>query len=174
MAKYYLRLLMLVGSVIAFIALIGSLLPRGYEFSTEVDIEAPVETVFEQFNQISNWRNWSQWNPAEIPELTVEYSGPESGVDATQVWTDVRGSGKLWITTSDPPDQLTYEMLFANFPKMSSLIVLTKNGDTTHVRWTSRGRLPGGPFYGFFAPFFSTHMETEYENSLNRMKKLLE
>ncbi len=74
----------------------------------------------------------------------MEYSGPESGVDATQVWTDVRGSGKLWITTSDPPDQLTYEMLFANFPKMFSLIVLTKNGDTTHVRWTSRGRAGSG------------------------------
>ncbi len=172
--KYWFRLFLLIGSVIAVFALIGSLLPRSYDFKTQVDITAPADAVFAELNTLPNWKDWSQWNPNEIPGLEVKYSGPDSGVGATQRWTDVRGEGKLWFTESVTNEKIEYEMLFAKFPLMLSQIELVSGGANTTVTWSSSGRLPGGPFYGFFAPFFSTHMQHEYERSLEKLKLKIE
>jgi len=44
----------------------------------------------------------------------------------------------------------------------------------TKVVWSSSGTLPGGPFYGFFSPFFATGMQHQYDGSLVRLKELVE
>ena len=174
MTKYFFRLLLLIGTPIAFLAVLGSILPRNYEFASEIQIAEPPDVVFTEVNQLSNWQSWSQWNPAEIPGLSVQYSGPASGVGSVQTWTDIRGSGKLWITKSETPDLIEYEMIFANFPKLVGQIMVTKKDSGSVVRWSSHGKLPSGPFYGFFAPFFSTQMSGEYEKSLLKLQSKLE
>jgi hypothetical protein len=53
----------------------------------------------------------------------------------------------------------------------------TKNpadGAQTKVVWSSQGKLPGGPFYGFFSPFFANGMKQQYDQSLLRLKKMVE
>lgn len=176
MAKYYSRLLMLFGGVIAIVAIIGSLLPRSFDFQTSLKIDAPAEQVFPYLNTLPRWQEWSrQWNPNEIDNLEISYNGTESGVGAAQSWTDPRGSGKLWITVSELNERVEYEIDFAGRPRMSSQLTLT-GGDagSTIVQWRSTGRLPSGPFYGYFGSFFSTHMRNEYDNSLTQLKQLVE
>ena len=140
MAKYYFRLILLIGAVIGFFAIVGSLLPRSYSFSSEIEINADETEIFQQINSLRNWRNWSrQWNPAEIENLEIQYNGQPTGVGAAQSWTDIRGKGKLWITASTPNQSIKYDMIFDNFPKMISQIELTPNDSSTKVRWSSEG-----------------------------------
>ena len=177
MAKYYFRLLLLVGSVIAVIALIGSLLPRSYDFQTSVIVDAPSAKIFPYLNSLRAWPDWSrQWNPDEIEELTITYNGAAEGVGAAQSWTDRRGDGKLWITESTANELVAFEMDFANFPRMSSRIELESSqpAGQTMVTWRSSGRLPAGPFYSYFGSFFSTRMRHEYEKSLAKLKQVVE
>ena len=92
--KYWIRLLALVGCVILFFAVIGSLLPHGYSFSATQQINATPAEVYAQIDSLPDWKSWSQWDPDSIDDLTVTY-----GVDGkSQRWTDVRGDGKLWLT----------------------------------------------------------------------------
>lgn len=175
MTKYYFRLVLLIGAVIVFFAIVGSLLPRSYSFTSEIEINAGQTEIFPQINSLPNWRNWSrQWNPAEIENLEIQYNGQPTGVGAAQSWTDVRGTGKLWITESSPNHSIKYEMMFGNFPKMVSQIELLPNSSGTNVRWSSEGKLPGGPFYGYFGSFFSTQMKSEYDKSLEKLKVVVE
>lgn len=175
MAKYYFRLILLLGAVIGFFAIVGSLLPRSYSFTCEIAINADQTQIFPQINSLRNWTNWSrQWNPAEIENLEIQYNGQPTGVGAAQTWTDRRGEGKLWITRSSPNQSITYELIFDGFPKMISQIELVPGISTTNVRWSSEGRLPGGPFYGYFGSFFSSHMKTEYDKSLEKLKSFVE
>lgn len=175
MFKYYVRLALLIGSVLALIALVGSLLPRSYDFQTEVLISAEPSEVFPLLNTLDQWPRWSrQFNPDEIDGLEIEYSGKRSGVGAAQTWTDRRGAGKLWITEAVADQSLEYDMTFANFPKMNSRIELTRDDGQTRVQWRSRGKLPGGPFYGYFGSFFSTQMIDQYDKSLTRLKEVAE
>jgi hypothetical protein len=175
MAKYYFRLILLVGGIIGFFALVGSLLPRSYSFTSEIEVDADAASLFPRINSPQNWQEWSrQWNPDEIDGLEIQYNGIPMGVGAAQSWNDVRGSGKLWITESVPDQSIEYEMTFGNFPKMTSQIELVPGASTTRVRWSSQGKLPGGPFYGYFGFLFSTQMKSQYEQSLEELKSVAE
>jgi hypothetical protein len=175
MTKYYFRLLLLLGSVVGFFAIVGSLLPRSYSFVSEVSIASSQQEIFQKINSLKEWQAWSkQWNPNEIEGLEIRYNGESEGVGAAQSWTDVRGNGKLWITKSKPFRLIEYDMEFGSFPKMISQIELKPAGDQVCVTWSSQGRLPGGPFYGYFAPFFSSQMQAEYERSLENLKRVVE
>jgi hypothetical protein len=185
MAKYYFRFVLLVGAVtgvlIGIFALLGSLLPRSYDFTCEIDIAAPPEEIFEQIDQLRNWPSWTNWNPGEIEGLTVQCAG-ESGVGCAMSWTDSRGSGKLWIVESVPPQSMTYLMRFHHFPEMTSEFRLAplspklsgSEPAPTRVKWTSRGSLPSGPFYGYWASQFSIQMQAQYQRSLEKLKAKLE
>lgn len=175
MTKYYFRLILLFGSVIGFFAIIGSLLPRSYSFVSEIQIDGNQQEIFEKINSLPEWQSWSkQWNPEEIEGLEISYNGESEGIGAAQTWSDIRGTGKLWITKSKPFDSIEYEMEFANFPKMTSRFELEPIKTGIQVRWSSDGKLPGGPFYGYFAAFFSGQMQAEYERSLEKLKLLIE
>jgi len=175
MLKYFFRLLLLIGAIIGIFAVIGSLLPRSYDFSTQIEIDAPPTAIFPKINSLRDWQDWSmQFNPTAIDDLEIEYNGEPAGVGAAKSWSDIRGTGKLWITKSSPDSSLEYEMTFANFPKMASQITLEPLQNKTRVSWNSQGKLPGGPFYGYFGWLFSTQMRNEYDKSLEKLKTLVE
>jgi len=177
---------MLIAVVLGIVAVIGSLLPRDYDFESVAVIDAAPESVFEQVNTMKAWGDWSQWSPQQVEGLEVEYSGTAAGVGAAQAWTDPRGDGKLWIIESVPNQAVAYKLEFAGFPEMASSIKLSPMSDEggeggnpgeqvqTKVVWSSSGTLPGGPFYGFFSPFFATGMQHQYDASLLRLKELVE
>ena len=103
----------------------------------------------------------------------------EYGSDGkSQRWTDIRGEGKAWITDQVRRiSAVDYQLRFANFPEMTSSIILKpagKNDEKTQVTWTSEGSLPSSPFYGFFRHIFVDGMTVEYEQSLTRLQNVVE
>jgi len=175
MLKYFIRLLLLIAVIIGIIALFGMMLPRNYDFSSRIEIDAPAEKVFAKINSLRDWQDWSrQWNPVAIDGLEITYNAVPEGVGAAQSWTDPRGEGKLWITESVPNQRIAYDMTFWNFPKMASSIELSGDENKTVVEWNSKGRLPSSPFYGFFGAIYSTQMRNEYDMSLEKLKQVVE
>lgn len=174
MARYWFRLFALIAGLMAIVLAIGAMLPRGYQFESRIQIAASAEAIFPLVNTIANWKQWSQWNPDRIENLQVQYSGNESGEGSVQTWTDQRGEGKLWITRSQPNEQIDFRLVFEGFPEMANTIRLEPIAGQTEVIWSSEGTLPSGAFYGYFGPFFSNGMKTQYDQSLQRLKKLAE
>ena len=159
MLNLLIRILLAVVVIVGVLALIGSFLPRSYEFQTQLTMKAKPSAIFSMVNTPRNWRDWSMWSPEKVAGLQVEYRGNEKGVGAEQFWTEIRGTGKMWITASQPDRSIEYKMVFANFPQMDSTILLKPNGESTNVTWKSSGRLPSGPFYGYFAWLFGGQMK---------------
>lgn len=176
MSKYFLRLLLLIAAIIGVLLLFEQLLPRSYDFQQSVEINGPAEEIFPYLNSLKKWPQWSQqFNMQVIDGLVIKYSGTDEGVGAAQTWTEIRGSGKIWISESSPSEALTYEGEFHNFPKMTSGFTLDSAGENkTLVTWRSAGQLPRTPLYGLMAPIFSTQMGHEYEKSLAALKALVE
>ena len=168
--KYWIRLLALVGCVILFFALIGSLLPHGYSLSATTKVRATPAAIYQHLDSLPDWKAWSQWDPDSIEDLTVSYAADGE----SQKWTDIRGEGKLWFTDQKPDERIDYQLRFSNFPEMKSSIVLTPSGDSTTITWSSEGALPSGPFYGYFRHIFVDGMTRQYEQSLGKLKKLSE
>ena len=175
MLKYFFRLLLLIAVVVGIISLIGALLPRDYDFESQVTIVAPPNVIYEKIVSLEAWQEWSkQFNPVDIEGLEIKYTGKYSGVGAVQTWTDPRGKGKLWITGTETNQAIDYLATFGDFPEMESRIELSPRGASTQVIWSSKGSLPAGPFYGFFGAFFPTQMKHEYNRSLEELKTVVE
>ena len=176
MSKYFLRLLLLIAAIIGVLLLFEQMLPRSYDFQQSVEINRPAEEIFPYLNSLKKWPQWSeQFNMQKIDGLIIKYSGTEEGLGAAQTWTEIRGTGKIWISESKPYEELSYEGEFHNFPKMSSTFTLDPAGDEkTIVTWRSTGRLPQTPPYGLLSTIFEAQMEHEYEKSLAGLKALVE
>lgn len=175
MTKYFFRLLLLLAIPIAILWLIGSLLPRSYDFETSITIKESPEVLFPLLNQPQNWPLWShQWNQEIVPSLEIEFNETEKGVGAAFQWTDVRGKGKLWITESVEPTCVKFESKYSNFPLMKSEFTLSPTEEGTTIHWRSAGELPPGPLYGYFGGVFSVQMKNQYQISLQGLKDTFE
>jgi len=176
MAKYFLRLVLLIAAIVGVLLLFEQMLSRSYEFQQTVKIERPAAEIFPYLNSLKKWPQWShQFNVEKIPNLVITYNGPDKGVGAAQTWTEERGEGDLWITESTPNESLTYKNTFLNFPEATSTFTLEPDGENkTVVTWHSAGQLPSTPLYGLGALLISGQMEYAYEKSLNELKALVE
>ena len=176
MAKYFLRLVLLIAAIVGVLLLFEQMLSRSYEFQQTVKIERPAAEIFPYLNSLKKWPQWShQFNVEKIPNLVIKYNGTDKGVGAAQTWTEERGEGDLWITESTPNESLTYKNTFLNFPEATSTFTLEPVGENkTVVTWHSAGQLPSTPLYGLGALLISGQMEYAYEKSLNELKALVE
>ena len=176
MAKYFLRLLLLIAAVIGVLLFFERMLPRSYDFQQTVEIDRPADEIFPYLNSLKKWPQWShQFNVEKIPNLVIKYNGTEEGVGAAQTWTEDRGEGELWITESTPNKSLTYKNTFVNFPEATSTFTLEPAGENkTVVIWHSTGELPSTPPYGLLAPLFPGQMGHAYQKSLVELKALVE
>ena len=176
MAKYFLRLVLLIAAIVGVLLLFQQMLSRSYEFQQTVKIERPAAEIFPYLNSLKKWPQWShQFNVEKIPNLVIKYNGTDKGVGAAQTWTEERGEGDLWITESTPNESLTYKNTFLNFPEATSTFTLEPDGENkTVVTWHSAGQLPSTPLYGLGALLISGQMEYAYEKSLNELKALVE
>ena len=168
------RIMTVVLLLAVIVVTIGYVLPRDYRIESTVTIDAPAESVFPMINNLPNWQTWSTWNEEQVDSLRIQYGDAKAGVGAIQTWTDARGSGKLWITESESPTSIEYRMKFGNFPEMSSRMELTPVPQGSVLKWSSRGRLPDGPFYGYAALLFPRQMTHQNDLSLQRLKSLCE
>ena len=174
MIKVLIRLAAVITCLALVVAVVGNLLPRDYNFQTTRQIDADPALVFTMINELPNWPQWSNWNPERVEGLRIQLGDIKHGVGAVQTWTDSRDSGKLWITKSIENRSIEYQLKFGDFPEMSNLIELQPVDGGTFVTWSSHGRLPNGPFYGYFALIFPTQMQYQYEHSLQRLAEILE
>ena len=173
MGQLLLRIGVAVLLMIGVLALIGSFLPRDFNFDADVEIPAEQTLVYQYLADLKKWEEWSNWSEKISPDIKVEYGNQTSGKGASQRWTDVRGTGKLWITAATPPDEIAFQLEFRGFSEMRNRFELSAVNGGTKVRWASEGTLPAGPFYGYFGFLFESGMKAEYQKNLDRLKKVV-
>ena len=174
MLNIAIRLAVAICLLVLIVLAVGYFLPRDFEIESSIDIAAPPDRVFEMLNSLPEWQHWSTWNEERVEGLAIRYGKIKEGVGAVQTWTDARGSGKLWITKSEPSKSLEYKLKFGDFPEMFSRLELFPSQSGTRIEWTSEGSLPDGAFYGYSALLFPIQMTHQYEQSLNRLKEIIE
>jgi uncharacterized protein YndB with AHSA1/START domain len=107
-----------------------------------VSIKAPPEKVFPLIN---NLKTMNEWNPfaKQDPTIRIKYSGPASGKGAANDWdSDGRaGQGRLEITESAPPSQITMRLDIAKPMEVHNTMAfaLRPQADGTRVTWAMSG-----------------------------------
>ena len=121
-----------IGALVAFLIVVGLLLPRHSRVEVSTLVDAPPATVFALVN---DFRRVDLWLPrtATDPNARVAFSGPNRGVGATVTWDGiVAGSGTQTIVESRANEHV------------ATTINPGEPGEARTVRHRTRGRQDPG------------------------------
>jgi polyketide cyclase/dehydrase/lipid transport protein len=163
-------------AVIGVLAIIVAIQPAAFVVERSASIQAPASLIYPH---IVSPRAMNGWSPFALgdPNMTIEYSGPESGVGAKSAWQSAKlGVGSMTVTEAKPAELVTLRLDFEKPMQATNTarFILEPQGSGTRVTWRMEGR------NGFVGKAFSLLMNADkmvggqFENGLASMKTLTE
>ena len=163
------------GLGLVLVVLIGSrfLLAPTYSISTEVMIRVPPDRVWGQVGDLAKWASWVRG----VDAFTV-VKGAEQGGTVARVLVNTGFepmSIEVKVIEKIPQVRLRYLMIGSVLDGVTPTLELqtTDEGRATRVRWTE-SHTPGGTWGHLVATVLGSVVLTHHEESLNRLKFLLE
>jgi hypothetical protein len=162
----------LVTLVLVFVAG-GLVMPKGYHVERSERIQAPVEIVFDQVNDLRKWDAWSPWNAAD-PTMKITYSEQPVGEGGSYSWTgDSAGEGTLTIVRSLVPSRIETKIDFGDMGSSDGSWAFSHADGVTRVTWGFSGENPG-ILGGWFTLMMDGRVGPQFEEGLRGIKQIAE
>ena len=153
----------------------GMLLSPKFSVSRSVQVAAAPDKIYPLVADPRQWKQSSVWNQRD-PAMTIEYSGPESGVGAVWAWkSKTEGDGKMSFTAAEPSKRVVYELYFPDFGTTSTgEFRFETNGSGTTVTWVMDGDMGKNPLFHWMALFGDKMVGSDFEAGLAKLKLVAE
>lgn len=123
--------------IILLVVIIGLFMPAKTVVEKSIVVNAPIETVFDQVNTLTNWKKWSPWYKMDTT-ATLTYTGPASGNGASYSWdsknSDI-GAGTMTLSDVKEYEHITENMVFKDRGEGKATMDFTKEGTGVKVTW---------------------------------------
>jgi effector-binding domain-containing protein len=166
--------LMIILAIVILFLVVAAFMPSSYHIERSIDINQPVELVFEQVADLNNFEQWSPWN-----EMEPSAYSPVEGMGVGQVskWDgDTVGKGALTVTGITEYESLTqslkFEEPFEGAAEITFTFVQNENG-TIKVTWSTIGEL-GYPVARFLKPMIESELAESFDKGLAKLKERCE
>ena len=167
--------LVLLAAVVIF-AVVVARQPADFAIQRTIVVQAPPSVIYPH---IAGPRAMNEWSPFALgdPQMKIEYSGPETGVDAKSAWDSKQmGAGSMTYTEAKPDQEVAMRLDFERPMKATNTarISLEPAGSTTRVTWRMEGH------NGFVGKAFALVMNMdkvvggEFEKGLLELKQKAE
>jgi hypothetical protein len=164
--------IVLVTLVVVFV-LVGLWLPKEFKIERTTRVQAPVELVFDQVNDLKNWEKWSPWFSVD-PTMAVTYSDKTAGSGSSYSWTgESAGSGTLQITKSLLAQRIETQMDFGEMGTAQGFWDFSYQDRVTSVTWGFEGE-NSGVFGGWFTVMMDGMVGPQFEAGLQALKTVAE
>ena len=162
--------------LLVILLIIGFLLPTERKIEVTEQIDAPVQLVFEQVNDLRNWENWSPWKELD-PLMEMSYSNPPVGKGAFYKWTSdnprIR-SGKLTLVEVVPQQKIVTAMEFEDGNKGTSEFRFSEEKRATEVTWSMQLRFGRSPIGRYMGLFMAGGLRQMFDKGLTNMRVNME
>jgi len=164
--------IVLVTLVVVFV-LVGLWLPKEFTIERSVRVQAPVELVFDQVNDLKNWQKWSPWFSVD-PTMEVTYSDRAAGAGSSYSWAgESAGEGTLQITKSIVAQRIETQMDFGEMGSAQGFWDFSLQDRVTSVTWGFEGK-NSGVFGGWFTVMMDGMVGPQFEAGLQALKTVAE
>lgn len=143
--KLVLRVLGLLGVIIAGFLVYASTKPDTFQIARSIEIQAPPEKIFPLVNDL---KAFNTWNPfyGKDPAAKFAYAGQPAGKGAIHSWegnSDV-GKGSIEITEAVAPGRVAMRLDMVSPMEANNEVAFTMvpEGGTTKITWEMRGAQP--------------------------------
>ncbi len=168
---------LLILGLIALVLIVGLIMPKDYEVSRDIVIEAPASFVFKHVSSLKAANEWAPWGDKD-PDQVVTYEGEDGAVGSTQHWSgnDEVGEGIQTITAVEENRRVDSHLKFI-LPwesESEAYITLDSVETGTKVTWGFKGTTPF-PMnaMGLFVSM-DKMMGGEFEKGMNRLKEMVD
>lgn len=171
----YLLLILLVAVGLLLIA--GAIMPKDYEYSTDISIDAPAPLVFNHLKSLKLTHEWSPW--AELdPNQETTYEGEEGTVGSAMHWVGNKdvGKGSQTITAIEDMQRVETKLVFIEpFESEADAILAMEADDSKQkVTWTMKGEF-GYPMNALMPLMgFKNSIMGDFQKGLGKLKNMVE
>jgi hypothetical protein len=128
--------------VVLFVIIVATR-PSDFRYTRTGRINAPLDVVFANVNDLHKWEAWSPWAKMD-PHAKSTFSGPESGRGASMAWAGNKkiGEGRMTITDNRPNEVIHLKLEFFKPFKATNTAEFTfkTEGSQTQVTWAMFGK----------------------------------
>lgn len=108
------KVLLIIVGILALLVLVGVFMPSEITIERSKVVNAPIEMVYDQVNNLHNWEKWSAWHKIDTA-MGLSYQDGGIGQGASYTWTSKHksvGNGALTITEAKPFEYINTIMDF--------------------------------------------------------------
>jgi len=173
--KYVQWAVVVLGTLLLIVVLVGVVLPSRYEVRRTAHIQAPPDKVYDLVVDTRRWKDWTVWNRRD-PAMRVSYSGPPFGMGARWSWdSKSEGRGNMEFTHVEPNRRVDYKLGFPDFNMVSTgSIVLSPADGGTDVTWIHAGDTGSNPLKHYLAVAMDRMVGPDFEQGLANLKAVAE
>ena len=170
-------ILTLIVVLIVAVLAVAATKPDTFSISRSTAMRAPADRIFPLINNLRAHESWSSFDKPD-PAVDKVHSGAREGTGAVYEWNGEgqAGAGRLAITESVAPSRIGMQLDMLKPIKAGNQVVFTlqPQADSTEVSWTMQGRRPF--IVKVMHVFFNMDRMVggEFENSLEKLKTLVE
>lgn len=164
-------------SLVVLFLLLGLILPKSYEVSRDVTIDAPRPLVFQHVRTLQAMQEWSPWNDLD-PNQEIRYEGEDGTVGAEMHWSGSKdvGKGLQRIVDLKENERIATKLVFLEpFSSEADVeMALSEAQGGVNVRWTMEGETPFP--WNALTPIlgFKKAIANDFDKGLSKLKSLVE
>jgi uncharacterized protein YndB with AHSA1/START domain len=174
--KYVQWALVVIGSLLLVLVVVGLVLPSGFDVRRSVHVQAPADKVYDLVVDTRRWKDWSVWNRRD-PAMRIAYSGPPFGMGAKWSWdSKSEGRGSMEFVHVEPNHRVDYRLILPdlNMTTRGSIVLDPAQGGGTDVTWIHVGDTGSNPIKHYLAVWMDRMAGPDFEQGLANLKALAE
>lgn len=162
------------GGIILLLVIVSFFLSSKSHVERSMTINAPVDVVFGQVNNLKSWLKWDPWMAMD-PAIVSTYEGPESGIGAIHKWeSKVVGSGAMTVTGVVPNESVDIKLDFKDHGSATGGFKFKSEGTATTATWTLDMDAGMNPIARIMGTMMDKMIGPDFEKGLTSLKGLCE
>jgi hypothetical protein len=145
---------------------ISLLLPSTINISRAIDINGPLDSVYNNLNDITRWKNWFAGYVSLHTTYSAKHIGKGAAISMNKTTVTITESNKDRIKTEWMAGSKVLESEFNIFKQNNSSLITVQWHFTQHVHWY--------PWEKFASIVSDKVMSPVMEKSLDNLKKVVE
>lgn len=160
------------GLFLLALILFSFLISSEIKVKRSIVVNAPMDRVFEQVNDLRNWEKWSPWKRMD-PTMVMTFSNPPVGQNAFYKWESQNkrmGNGTMTLTRVVNNEEVVTALEADSWGKSSARFTFAHKGDGIEVSWSMENNVGWLPWNKYFGMMMRGELKKQFDEGLKGMK----
>jgi uncharacterized protein YndB with AHSA1/START domain len=152
--------------------LISFVLPSEVSVRRSIVVQAPMERVFDQINDVRNWEKWSPWKRKD-PTMVMSFSNPPVGQNAFYKWESQNkrmGNGTMTLSRVVPNEEIVTALEADSWGSTSAKFQFSHESDGIEVAWSMNHKVGMLPWNKYFGMMMRSELKKQFDEGLKGIK----